>query len=232
MEAHMDKVDRDTVGSGKRHKGKTVEDETLYCENCGISFIWTMEEQLGLKQLVQLPDLTPTLTSTVVDDEADRLGPEQDQDAPMEGQDLSDSAAYHLANDNVNDIIDNDIIDNRVTDDSDIDDDIEGSYIEDVTTADTANEPTRPPLHCPGCRELLPPSAMERGLVRWYHRRKGYGFITRYNAPDLHMHRSGFHRSVRRSLPEPGDLVEFTVANTRRGQTAAKLKVLQKAKSE
>jgi CspA family cold shock protein len=73
------------------------------------------------------------------------------------------------------------------------------------------------PQHCPGCRQLLPAAGRERGLVKWYDRRKHYGFIIRAGKPEIYVHRSAIqsHRSLR-----PGDLVEFTVEESARGPAA------------
>lgn len=73
------------------------------------------------------------------------------------------------------------------------------------------------PLHCPGCRQLLPAAGRERGQVKWYSGRKQYGFLVRTGQPDLYVHRSAL--SGGRHL-RPGDLVEFRVEQTERGPAA------------
>lgn len=76
---------------------------------------------------------------------------------------------------------------------------------------------------CPGCRQLLPPPERERGLVKWYHRQKGYGFITRYNQPDLYVHRTVVHQG--RLMPD--SLVEFSMGENEQGPLAQAVVVLE-----
>jgi len=73
------------------------------------------------------------------------------------------------------------------------------------------------PLHCPGCRHLMPAPGRERGMVKWYDRRKHYGFIVRAGKPELYVHRSAI---VSQRQLRPGDLVEFTVEESARGPAA------------
>ena len=79
------------------------------------------------------------------------------------------------------------------------------------------------PLHCPGCRRLLPAPGRERGQVKWYDPRKQYGFLVRTGQPDIYVHRSalGSSRPLR-----PGDLVEFRVEQTDRGPAAFDVTVI------
>ena len=81
------------------------------------------------------------------------------------------------------------------------------------------------PSYCPGCRYLLPVTGRERGLVKWYHRRKGYGFLTRYGESDLYVNRS----ALQSSQLKPEMLVDFTVGVNRRGVIATDVKVLEAA---
>ena len=76
---------------------------------------------------------------------------------------------------------------------------------------------------CPGCRQLLPAMARERGLVKWYNRQKGYGFITRYNQPDLYVHRTSVHQG--RLVPD--DLVEFALGANQQGPAAQDVIVVE-----
>lgn len=120
---------------------KQRQDETRYCENCGISFVWTREEQ---RQLADTPG-------------ADQV-------------------------------------------------------------------PLAPPLVCPGCRVLLAAAPRERGLVKWYHRRKGYGFVSRLGQPDLYVHRS----MVEGGSLAPDDLIEFAVGANEQGPIADAVRVLDR----
>ena len=79
------------------------------------------------------------------------------------------------------------------------------------------------PLHCPGCRRLLPAAGRERGQVKWYDPRKQYGFLVRTGQPDLYVHRSALSSS---HPLRPGDLVEFRVEQTDRGPAAFDVTVI------
>jgi CspA family cold shock protein len=57
----------------------------------------------------------------------------------------------------------------------------------------------------------------ERGTVKWFDERRGYGFIGREGAVDVFVHAS----AVEADRPlRPGDLVEFVVEEGRRGLQA------------
>ena len=59
-------------------------------------------------------------------------------------------------------------------------------------------------------------SAREQGRVKWFNNTKGYGFITRENAPDIFVHYSAIQQDGYRSLRE-GQLVEFTIGEGPKG---------------
>ncbi len=82
------------------------------------------------------------------------------------------------------------------------------------------------PLYCPGCRQLMPAAGRERGLVKWFDRRKHYGFIVRAGHPELYVHRSAVQS---RRLPRPGDLVEFSIERSERGPSAAAVHLVEDA---
>jgi CspA family cold shock protein len=85
----------------------------------------------------------------------------------------------------------------------------------------------QPPAHCPGCRQLLPTSGRERGVVKWYSPRKHYGFVTRQEGNDLFVHESGVEPGTRLA---PGVLVEFDVTHdAERGWIAGGVKALSVA---
>ena len=79
------------------------------------------------------------------------------------------------------------------------------------------------PSLCPGCRQLTPAAGRERGLVKWYDRRKQYGFIVRQSQPDIYVHRSGLRDG---GAPQPGDLVEFSIEASERGPAAVDVTIL------
>ncbi len=82
---------------------------------------------------------------------------------------------------------------------------------------------TRPAL-CPMCRRLAPPPGRSRGLVKWFSRARGYGFITPVEGPDLFVHKSAL--SPGQPLPRAGQLVEFTRSTGERGVQATDVVVL------
>lgn len=82
------------------------------------------------------------------------------------------------------------------------------------------------PLLCPGCRELLPKDARERGAVKWFSPSKHYGFITRRTAEDVFVHRSQVKRQQRL---RPGDLVEFGIESGDKGLNATDVMILARA---
>lgn len=88
-------------------------------------------------------------------------------------------------------------------------------------------EADQAPVHCPGCRHLLPPPGWERGVVKWYNARKKYGFIARQKGPELFAHRSRFAAPCRLA---PGDLVEFRVEEGDQGPMAVDLRLLVRAR--
>lgn len=80
------------------------------------------------------------------------------------------------------------------------------------------------PTLCAGCRYLMPAAGRERGLVKWYDRRRQYGFIVRHGQPDIYLHRSGLRSGP---APQPGDLVEFVVEISERGPLASEVAILR-----
>jgi cold shock protein len=81
-----------------------------------------------------------------------------------------------------------------------------------------------PPTLCPMCSLLAPAPGRSRGLVKWYSRAKGYGFITPIQGPDLFVHKSALdsdHPALR-----VGQLVEFGRTTSDRGVQAEQVVVL------
>ncbi len=84
-------------------------------------------------------------------------------------------------------------------------------------------ERTTPPRYCAGCRVLAPPEGFERGLVKWFNRRRRYGFIIRRDADEIFAHGSDV---VGRQSMRPGDLVEFRVEEGDRGLMAKEIRII------
>ncbi len=82
------------------------------------------------------------------------------------------------------------------------------------------------PQRCPACRRLTPAHGRQRGVVKWFHRRKNYGFIVRTGHADLFVHGSALAEGVHL---QPGDLVEFAEEESERGPLAANIEVLAPA---
>lgn len=117
----------------------SIQDETRYCENCGISFIYTSEEQ------------------------------RRDERARASGELIP------------------------------------------------------PPIHCAGCRAILPAAGRERGMVKWYSPRKRYGFLVRASGSELFLPAASLSD---RRLPQPGELVEFSLGERDGRPIAAEVTVL------
>jgi CspA family cold shock protein len=59
----------------------------------------------------------------------------------------------------------------------------------------------------------------ERGVVKWFNDKKGYGFISRESGKDIFVHHSSIVSEGFRSLKE-GEQVEFSVKQDDKGQAA------------
>ncbi len=190
------------------------EDETCYCENCGISYVWTAEEQR-------------TRTNGTGKSGAATADRQLENSADVPASDGQASTTQDAERSSVTDS----------TDQTPVFDDTESANtdaqmprfsssrsIAQLSTSETSPE-IGPPLYCPGCRQIIPAAGRQRGLVKWYNRRRGYGFITRHEADDLYVHRS----ALRRGHLAPDDLVEFAVGENRRGAVAAHVRILDRA---
>ena len=82
----------------------------------------------------------------------------------------------------------------------------------------------RPDL-CPMCSRLAPTPGRSRGVVKWYSRAKGYGFITPTQGPDLFVHKSAL--DLDQTALRVGQLVEFSRTTTERGAQAERVVVLE-----
>jgi len=96
--------------------------------------------------------------------------------------------------------------------------------IDFVWTVGEQTEGSQPDL-CPGCRKLAPVSGRQRGLVKWYSRGKGYGFITPAAGADIFVHKSGLGAAA--DALRAGQLVEFGVSQGVRGMQAEQVVVLE-----
>lgn len=64
---------------------------------------------------------------------------------------------------------------------------------------------------------------MQKGTVKWFNEKKGFGFITPESGPDVFVHHSAILGSGYKTLAE-GDKVEFEVVEGAKGPGAANVK--------
>lgn len=76
---------------------------------------------------------------------------------------------------------------------------------------------------CPMCERIAPGMGRKRGIVKWYSRGKGYGFITGVDGADVFLHKSGL---AEEQAPRAGQLVEFAIGHGPRGAQAVEVEVL------
>jgi cold shock protein len=65
---------------------------------------------------------------------------------------------------------------------------------------------------------------MERGTVKWFDSRMGYGFVIDAEGRDIFIHRRVVRRAGRRRL-EPGEPVEYETEVTPRGLKITRLTI-------
>lgn len=76
------------------------------------------------------------------------------------------------------------------------------------------------PRLCPACRTKE--DMRFTGRVKWFDRRKGYGFITRDDGSDVFVHYTGIEGQGFRTLEE-GQEVEFEIEDAPKGPQAVKV---------
>ena len=64
---------------------------------------------------------------------------------------------------------------------------------------------------------------MEKGTVKWFNDKKGFGFITPESEQDVFVHHSAIQSDGFKTLAE-GDKVEFEIVNGAKGPGAANVK--------
>ncbi len=89
-------------------------------------------------------------------------------------------------------------------------------------TADTGT--VEEPSLCPKCRGRTAQKTTGRlsGHIKWFSQRKGYGFITQDDGPDIFVHITGVEAEAQANL-EKGQPVTFEIENTPQGPQAVRV---------
>ncbi len=80
-----------------------------------------------------------------------------------------------------------------------------------------------PPACCPGCRALSRLAQRRRGVVKWFDRRKGYGFVRDDQDGDVFLHALALEGKA----PRAGQVVDFVVRETDKGFAAAEVTIVE-----
>ncbi len=75
------------------------------------------------------------------------------------------------------------------------------------------------------CQRLAPGPGRQRGLVKWFSRAKGYGFITTSQGAEVFLHKSGL--AADQPFPRAGQLMEFALSHGARGVQAEDAVILE-----
>ena len=65
----------------------------------------------------------------------------------------------------------------------------------------------------------------EKGTVKWFNERKGFGFIEREGGSDVFLHFSGIKSEGFKTLQD-GQAVEFSLVNNDKGESAEEVEVV------
>jgi CspA family cold shock protein len=65
---------------------------------------------------------------------------------------------------------------------------------------------------------------MLKGIIKWFNKSKGYGFIVQEGGNDIFFHRSDLDRSLYNVLKD-GDAVMYEVGEGRKGEKAVNVKL-------
>jgi len=72
-------------------------------------------------------------------------------------------------------------------------------------------------------------TTVSTGKVKWFNKKSGFGFILREGQKDLFVHFSAIDMEGFKVL-YPGDMVSYEVVNSDKGEQAANVKLVERAK--